>query len=102
MEYVHRPAWAGCLAVLPPFLHTRSLAEHGRLEKVLDFLATTKTISVINTLLVLNPKYCSYWEENEVYPSPDQDNDISSQMTYSRIGFFLCFPPIYRDIYKPG
>ena len=35
-------------------LHTCSLAEHGRLEKVLDFIATTETISVINILLILN------------------------------------------------
>jgi len=45
-------------------LHTCSLAVYGRLEKVLDFLATTENISVINILLVLNPKHCSYWEEN--------------------------------------
>jgi len=30
-------------------LHPCSLAEHGRLEKVLDFLATTKSISVLST-----------------------------------------------------
>jgi len=45
-------------------LLTCSLAEHGMLQKVLDFLATTKTISVINILLVLNPKHSSYLEEN--------------------------------------
>jgi len=45
-------------------LHTCSIAEHGRLEKVLDFLATTENISVINTLLLLNPKHSSYWEED--------------------------------------
>jgi len=45
-------------------LHAYSLAEHGRLEKVLDFIATTESISVINVLLVLNPKHSNYWEEN--------------------------------------
>jgi len=44
-------------------LHTCSLAEHGRLEKVLDFLATTRTISILS-ILVLKPKQSSYWEEN--------------------------------------
>jgi len=34
------------------------------LEKFLDFLVTSKTIGVINIFLVLNPKHCSYWEEN--------------------------------------
>jgi len=38
------------------------------LEKVLDFLATTENVSVINILLVLNPKHSSYWEENQLYP----------------------------------
>jgi len=45
-------------------LHTCSLAGYGRLEKVLDFTGTTENISVINILLVLNPKHSSYWEEN--------------------------------------
>jgi len=45
-------------------LHTCSLAEHGKLKEVLNFLATAKNISVINILLVLNPKRSSYWEEN--------------------------------------
>jgi len=45
-------------------LHTCSLAEREEVEKVLDFLATTKNISVINILLVLNPKHSSCWEEN--------------------------------------
>jgi len=56
----------GCLPGCAPsqLLHTCSLAEHGRLEKVLYFTATIKTISVINILLVLNPKHSSYWEEN--------------------------------------
>jgi len=31
-------------------LHTCSLAGHGKLEKVLDFLATAKNISVLSTL----------------------------------------------------
>jgi len=45
-------------------LYTCSLDEHGKLKKVLDFLATAKNISVINSLLILNPKHISYWEEN--------------------------------------
>jgi len=63
-------AWnisVGCLPGRAPsqLLHTRSPAEQGRLKKeVLDFLATTKNISVINILLVPNPKHSSYWEEN--------------------------------------
>jgi len=46
------------------FLYICSLAKYGRLEKVLDFLATTENINVIGILLVLNPKQSSYWEEN--------------------------------------
>jgi len=49
---------------LSQLLHTCSLAEYEKPEKVLDFTATTKNISVINILLILNPKHCSYWEEN--------------------------------------
>jgi len=45
-------------------LHTCSLAEYWKQEKVLDFLATTENTHVINILLVLNPKHSSYWEEN--------------------------------------
>jgi len=45
-------------------LHTSSLAEYEKLEKVLDFLATIKTIHVINIHLVLHLKHSSYWEEN--------------------------------------
>jgi len=30
----------------------------------LSIIATTENISVINILLVLNPKHSSYWEEN--------------------------------------
>jgi len=57
-------------------LHTCSLAECEKLEKVLDFIATTENINVISILLVLNPKHSSYWEENELYPSCNQDNDF--------------------------
>jgi len=65
MEYFHWPAWARCLAVLPPSSCTPCpSAEYEKLEKVLDFLATTKNISVINILLVLNPNHSSYGEEN--------------------------------------
>jgi len=45
-------------------LHTCPLAKHGKLEKVLDFLATTENINAINIPLILNPKHSSYWEEN--------------------------------------
>jgi len=72
-EYVRWPAWAGCLAVLPPSACTL-LPEHGRLGKVLDFLATTKNISVINILLLLNLKHSSYWEGSELSPSRNQDS----------------------------
>jgi len=34
----------------PQLLHTCSLAEHGKLKKVLDFLATTKNIIVLSTV----------------------------------------------------
>jgi len=63
MEYFHWLAW---LSVCAPsqLLHTCSLAEYEKLEKVLDFIATTKNISAHNFLLVLNPKHSSYWEEN--------------------------------------
>jgi len=40
-------------------LHTCSLAECEKLEKVLNFIATAENISVINILLVLNPKHSS-------------------------------------------
>ena len=41
-----------------------SPAEHGRLDKVLDVIARTENISVINILLLLNLTHSSYWEEN--------------------------------------
>jgi len=59
----------GCLSGYAPWLlpgapsqllHTCSLAEIGKLEEDLDFLAATKNISVINILLVLNSKHSSY------------------------------------------
>ena len=53
------PGWAPA-----QLLHTFSWAEQGRLEKVLNFIATTENLSVISILLVLPPKYSSYWEEN--------------------------------------
>jgi len=56
----------GCLFGYAPsqLLHTCSIAEHVRLKEVLDFIATTEHISVINIPLLLNPKHSSYWEEN--------------------------------------
>ena len=70
-EYFRWPAWESCLAVLPP--SSCSLAERWRQEKALDFSATTENIGVINILLILNPYCSSYWEENLVYPSQNQD-----------------------------
>jgi len=45
-------------------LHTCCLAEYGKPEKALNFLATTENIGVINSLLILNPNHSSYWEED--------------------------------------
>jgi len=42
-------------------------------KKVLDIIATTENISVINILLILNPKHSSYREENKLYSSQNQD-----------------------------
>jgi len=70
MEYFSQAAWASCLPVL---LHTCSSAEYEKLGKVLDFIATAENISIINILLLLNPNHSSYWEENELYPSQNQD-----------------------------
>jgi len=66
----------GCLRGRAPsqLLHTCSSAERGRLEKVLGFLATTKNGSVINILLILNPNHSSYWVENWLHPSRNQDS----------------------------
>jgi len=55
----------GQLSYLPGYapsqlLRTCSLAESKKLEEVLNFITTTKNISVINILLVLNPKHNSY------------------------------------------
>jgi len=61
MEYFHWPPWAGCLALLPPSSCTPAHQLNMRnWKKVLDFLATTENISVINILLLLNPKHGSY------------------------------------------
>jgi len=59
----------GQLADLPgcaPFqvLHSSSLATYETLGKGLDFIATIENISVINILLILNPKHNRYQEEN--------------------------------------
>jgi len=37
--------------------HTCSLAEDGKLKRALIFLATTESISVINIVLMVNPKH---------------------------------------------
>jgi len=75
MDYVHCPAWLSAwLCSLSQLLRTCSSAQHGRLEKVLDFFATTKSISAINIFLLLNPKHSNYWEENQLYPSQNQES----------------------------
>jgi len=51
------PAWLSSLLV-------PASTEYTRLEKALDFLATTKSIHIINVLLLPNPKHSGYWEEN--------------------------------------
>jgi len=61
MELASLGSLPGCAPSQLP--HNCSLAEYGRLEKGLDFLATTRNISVINILLVLNPKHSRYGEE---------------------------------------
>jgi len=45
------PGQLGCLSDYAPsqLLHTCSLTKHGRLKNVLDFLTTTKNISVLST-----------------------------------------------------
>jgi len=58
MEYFHRPAWASY--AVSQLLHTCSLAEYEKVERVLDFIATTENISVINIFLILNPKHRTY------------------------------------------
>jgi len=59
MEYFHgQLGWLPGCALSQP-LHTCSLAEREKLEVVLDFIATTENISVINILLVLNAKHSS-------------------------------------------
>jgi len=45
-------------------ISTGSLDEYKKLEKVLDFIATTENIGVINSRLVLNSKLNSYCKEN--------------------------------------
>jgi len=58
MEYFLLPAW---LSVCAPsqLLHACSLAEYEKL-KIFDFIAITKNISIINILLLLNPKHNGY------------------------------------------
>jgi len=52
----------GCLSGCAScqLLHACSLAEYGKLEKVLDFLATAENITITNILLLLNLKHSSY------------------------------------------
>jgi len=76
-------------------LHS-SLAQHEKLEKAFDLLATTKNISVINILLLLNPKHSSYWEENELYPRQNQNirtvyQRNSHNFLYISLPLAVCF-----------
>jgi len=67
MECFHWPAWGSvwlCSLPTPALLHSCSLAEYEKLEKVLDYIATTENINVMNILPVLNAKHGSCWEEN--------------------------------------
>jgi len=51
------------------------------LEEVADFLGITKNISVINILLVGNPKHSNYWEILTLSkPKPGQA-DIEKELT---------------------
>jgi len=62
-EYFHRVARLSGYAPsqLP---HTWLLAMYQKPEKALDFIATTKTVSIINIFLLLNLKHSSYREGN--------------------------------------
>jgi len=37
-------------------------------------------MSVINVLLILNPKHSSYWEENSLHPRRNQDIKAGGQV----------------------
>jgi len=52
----------GYLSVCALFqlLHPCSLAEHKKLEKVLDFIATTENIIIISIFPMLDPTHSSY------------------------------------------
>jgi len=77
MEYFHWPAWLpGCAP--SPLLHACSLAEYGRLERVLDFTATTENISVINIFLVLNPKHRGYF-----IPAETKDRTVGAESMFA-------------------
>jgi len=65
------------LALLPPSSCTPPHQPNtGNWKKVRDFLATTKTISIINILLILNSKHSSYWKENQLFPTHNQDSQL--------------------------
>jgi len=59
-------AQLGCLPGCAPshLLRICSSAEYEKLERILDFIAITENIRVVNILLVLYPKHSSYWEGN--------------------------------------
>jgi len=54
----------GSAVWLATLLHAWLSAVYQKLEKTLNFIATTKTVSIINIFLLLNLKHSSYWEGN--------------------------------------
>ena len=84
-----QPGLSAWLCSLPA-LQACSWAGYEKLEEVLDITATTKTISVSNILLLLNPKHSSYWGENECYPNWNQDNHLT---LWSNWEIYLCKIP---------
>jgi len=66
---IGQPGLAAQLCSLPVPAHLLISRTWETRKQVLDFIATTENISVINILLLLNPKHSSYWEENNLYPS---------------------------------
>jgi len=67
----------------------------GNWKKVLDFTATAENMSVINILLILNPKHSNYWEEN--YLSQNQDKVTLGLAVAEYLGF-LHIPSLYLHL----
>ena len=71
-------------------LHTCSLAEYGKLEKVMDFIATTKNTSAISIVLTLNPKHSSYWKKiNSIPAETRRSGEATPQILRSVMGLSL-------------